>query len=585
MARAKVRLFVCVLCLSVAAGSAPTAALTGPTPGAVDAGPQYDADESGSLQEQRVNVTRGDTATISVTHSDAASLTIRDPDSSFLVTVELSGSGTSEVEFDTYESDARNADEFVSGGDAMLYSAPLEDPITAGTYVTRLEVNGDETDLGTLEVKPLTSHSAEFYRAPGSFTPAEHISGERDGSADVGPLENAMTNGSTVARGDYAVVRIEANGLRNALNAYDLKGRHGANGVKVVYTSTAADDDGRPEEVHLATHSADVSVMADYDDDEIYFVWNTTHAGLTTPAGLNEYRTEVQLTRFNDLVDSETTLATTTFRIEEPTVRISTDGDNVHYPWENDTVAVTGETNRAPGTDFEVRLRSPEGEAFLRSKAVTADENGTFATAFEFGELPHGQNATMWVRDHYGDTIRDVRLAAPTPAVAIENQTADGSTITVRDVAAPNGGYVHVVDANGTAVGRSEYLDPGVYDTVAAEQTRRLAGSQTVRAELLHAGDDDAYDANADPYLDGESVVSDSATVSFPTPTEAPPETTRNTTREATRTATGTPYPVVTRTPLGPGPQAAGPSLPIPLVGGFAVAVGAGVLAVRRWRG
>jgi len=578
MARTKSWLLVCVLCLSVAVGSVPAAAVTDP---GVGAGQQYDADESGSLQEQRVNVTRGDTATIAVTHSDSASLTVRDPDGSFLVTVELSGSGTSEVEFDTYETAARNPDEFVSGGDATLYSAPLDDPIAAGTYVTQLEVNGDEKDLGTLTVEPLTTSSAEFYRAPASFTPAEYISGEQDGSADVGALESTMTNGSTVARGDYAVIRVEADGLGNALNAYDLRGRHGANGVKVVFTSAATDAEQRPEEVYLATHSADVSVMSDFDDDEIYFVWNTTHAGLNSPAELNEYRAEVRLTRFNALVDSETMFATTTFRIQEPTVSVSTDDDGIHYPWENDTVAVTGESNLAPGTDLEVRLRSPEGEAFLETRDVTVGENGTFATDFEFGALPHGQNATLWVRDHYGETVRDVRLAAPAPAVAIRNQTTDGRAVTVRNVVVPDGGYVQLVGTNGTTLGRSAYLEPGVYETVTAE-TESLAGSRTVRAELLHPGTDDAYDANADPYLDDESVVSDAARISVSTPTATPAVgTTRNAT-QATETATGTPYPVATRTPLGP--QQAGPSLPIPFLGGVGVAAGAGALvAWRRW--
>lgn len=70
------------------------------------------------------------------------------------------------------------------------------------------------------------------------------------------------------------------------------------------------------------------------------------------------------------------------------------------------------------------------------------------------------------------------------PAVAFENQTTDGTTVTVRSVTIPDGGFIAIHNASGAVVGYSEYLSPVRYKNVTVSVTLTQAASQPQLAQM-----------------------------------------------------------------------------------------------------
>ena len=547
-------------------------------------------DDASASFPENVTVTRGDEVTIAVSHSDAANVTIGSEDNGFEVSVSVGGSGTTEIVLDTRQTTAADPNEFIEGGSPTLHSDPLDEPMTSAEYLLRVDIDGVEYGLATLTVEPRGETTAESNRAPGAFEPAEYVGGGEDGNADVGELESTMTEGSTVARGDYAVVRIEESGLETALNTSDLTGSEGANGLKLNFTQTDPGPNTEPRE-YVATDTANVTVLPNLENDVMYVVWNTSGIDLENINEQNRYRASLSLTDKSGFVDGGTTLATTTFDLRRQSVSLSPD-EATYYPWDNDTVAVEGTTNRAPNTDLEVRLRSAGSDAFLLIQEATVGEDGSFEASFDLGEASRGTNATLWVREHAPQTRGTIHIVAPDPSVRFQDQTVDGTSVEVTSAELPEGGFVQLVDGDGEVVGRSDYLDPGEHTAITAELGTPLFETQSLRAELVRDGGNGSYNPGAPAYVREGAIVNDTAQVEFPPePTETPAATdtatetsTATVTQSATATETATPYPVATQTPLAPG-GASQSSLPLSPGVAIAALLAAAVLFARRGGG
>ncbi|MFC6826343.1 BGTF surface domain-containing protein [Halopelagius fulvigenes] len=450
------------------------------------------ADASGSFPGGNVTVTRGDRVTFTVSHSGPANVTIGGPDYGYHLRIHLGGSGTDEVSIDTYATTSADPDTYVTGGDATLVgpSGGLDEPLEPGDYLVRVDVAGVERDIATLTVEPRGGMSAQTFVAPGEFDP-NSVNAGNDGNANVGPLTGVASARGTVAKGDYAVVKIEESGLETALNASDLSGGEAANGVKLTFTQTAPGPNRDPT-TYLAhgttdgAKEANVTVYPAFGSDHVYVVWDTSNVSLSRQSERNRYEARLTLTEGNSLVDEETVVAATPVRLVRQTVSLSPETDHVHLPWENDTYVVSGRTNRAPNTTLEVRIRSPDPNAFLQIRPMTVDGDGRFRASFDLGDVSRGANATMWVRDHYLETMQEVAIVAPDPSVTIDDQDpGDDPELTVARAEVPEGGFVRLVDEGGTAVGRSNYLEPGRHENVSASLSMPLYDSQTIRAELV----------------------------------------------------------------------------------------------------
>jgi hypothetical protein len=551
-----------------------------------DAGVYAQTDDASASFSGNLTVTRGDEVTITVSHSDAANVTIGSDDNGFNVTVSVGGGGSTEIVLDTRRTTAADPTEFVEGGSATLHSDPLDEAMNPAEYLLRVEIDGVEYDIATLTVEPRGEVAATSNRAPGAFTPEEYVGGGDEGDANVGPLTESTTAGTTVARGDYAVVRIKESGLETTLNASDLTGGDAANGLKLNFTQTDPGPNTEPRE-YVATDSANVAVLPTLENDEFYVLWNTSGVALENIDARNRYRASLSLTPESGLVDEGTTLATTAFEFRRQSVSLAPD-DATHYPWDNETFAVEGRTTRAPNTELEVRLRSTNPDAFLLLREATVDD-GSFTAAFDLSEASRGTNATLWVREHFAETERRIHLVAPDPTVRFRNQTVDGTTVELTRAELPEGGFVRLVDGSGEGVGRSDYLEPGRHTAIVAELGTPLFETQQLRAEIVRAAADESYTPGAPAYTAGGAPVNDTAVVDLPPePTETPAATDTSTatgtaipTATDTATPTATPYPVTTRTPLSPSGET---QSSLPLSPGIAVVavLAAAALFARR---
>ena len=110
----------------------------------------------------------------------------------------------------------------------------------------------------------------------------------------------------------------------------------------------------------------------------------------------------------------------------------------------------------------------------------------------------------------------------PEASIEFDDQTGDGTAVTVEYVSLSHGGFVVVADGTGTIVGVSEYLGAGEHENVTVEQREddelEMLGQLTATAHR-DTTDDEAFafeetDGEEDrPYVEDGYPVSDTATI------------------------------------------------------------------------
>ncbi len=112
----------------------------------------------------------------------------------------------------------------------------------------------------------------------------------------------------------------------------------------------------------------------------------------------------------------------------------------------------------------------------------------------------------------------------PEASVEFDDQTGDGTAVTVDHVSLSHGGFVVVADGTGTIVGVSEYLPAGDHEDVTIEQREddelELFGQLTATVHQDTTGDEEFAFEETDgeedrPYVEDGYPVSDTATVTL----------------------------------------------------------------------
>ncbi|WP_191965429.1 MULTISPECIES: hypothetical protein [Haloferax] len=140
----------------------------------------------------------------------------------------------------------------------------------------------------------------------------------------------------------------------------------------------------------------------------------------------------------------------------------------------------------------------------------------------------------------------------PTASVQFDDQTSDGTTVTVTSATLSAGGFIAIHDASGAVVGASEYLEPGDQSNVTVTLAEPLTENATLTAmPHLDTNDNQQLDfltsegAEDGPYTMNGAPVTDTANVivgaAEPTPTATPTAT--PTTEEPTTEAPTTEEP------------------------------------------
>ncbi|WP_121820438.1 DUF7282 domain-containing protein [Halostella salina] len=207
-------------------------------------------------------------------------------------------------------------------------------------------------------------------------------------------------------------------------------------------------------------------------------------------------------------------------------------------PGEEDDLEV--ELFDVPGAEFE-EDELAENQTLIAMPHLDSNDNETYDFVATNGSAdgPYVNDTDDPVVDDAFVTVEadennDTDDAEPTATVTFENQTSNGSTVTIAEVNTSDGGFVAIHDdsllddnAVGSVIGVSEYIEPGeeddleveLFDVPGAEfDDDELSENQTLIAmPHLDTNDNETYDFVATqngedgPYLNetGEPVVDD----------------------------------------------------------------------------
>lgn len=553
---------------------------------------------SGSFSASTYRGTRGSAVEITFSHSDDATLYVGDEDAGYRLRVNVSGSGTSTVTIHTYNSTGRDPNTYVDGGDAtLLYPENgLSDSLAPTEYNLNLTVDGVPQDLGMLVIEERQEASLSAHIAPRSLDRIE---------ADYGDVASAASPGNRVAKGDYAVIEINASGLGEAINPNNLRGKDAAEGFHLRFEDQRPEPNKAGDSFSVASGSDGVLTYWDADSENLLVVWDTSDVSLQD--GSHTYNVSLGIdAEYNHLVQEDTLEDNLTVTVTRPAVDLETEQEQLEvYPWEDDVISLRGSTNYAPGTEFEFRARAFEPRPFLKKAPATVTENGTFATEMDVSGEARGISFPLWIQGKRSLGEWEIDLRAANATFDFHNQTAeDGRTARVENVSLGVGGFLVVADLNGTRRGVSEMIGEEPVGTRNLTLTPPLNRSAYLRViAVMDVNENGTYDPGVDrPYpanrtnssAAGASANASQQAVVFvpetgePRPPDAAKTSTNTTTvtntttsvPNATTTSTVTTLSVATQEPLTPGTTSgnAGLSVALPVVALLAVAL----LARRR---
>lgn len=486
-------------------------------------------DESASLGDGYVTVTRGDSVDISVSHSTNANLTIGSPSDGFEVRVPLGGSGSDTVTLETYNTTSVDPSEFLSVGGAELVSEPIDEAIEPGKYRLSVVVEGEELARGTLEVQPRGETTGKMGIAPDDLSFEE---------ASVGEAFDVVTERDTVARDDYAVAVVNESGLSWALPDASTNAR-----LDSAIEVSVAELDPEPNTVAESYGRGDVHVVSRVGDADEFAVFWDADVPVTRNSN-NTYELRVTLDESSALVEEDEVLVRERVRVVDPSVGLSGSPSFTLAPWDNRRLEVTGQTNLAPTTTLDVRALQEEDPQKLWRNVVTVQRDGSFSTAFTFGTATVPGELPLWVLGHRTQSEETVSLTRADAALSFADQEATEQSVTVENVSLSHGGFVEVtgnVTGNGTeTVGVSAHLDAGDHGTVSVPLVAPLDNETTLTATAV-------ADANRNASLDDgdvayevdDAVVAANASVQ-PAPEPVNDTTTTTTPPNDTTTATTT---------------------------------------------
>ena len=259
---------------------------------------------------------------------------------------------------------------------------------------------------------------------------------------------------------------------------------------------------------------------------------------------------------------------TTDVEFVEETLTYDTNEQDIIQVAAQSGQVISGSTSVAPGTELNLRIRSTGASPFLRSPQPIVQPDGTFNTTVDFSTVAENTSFTASARrfDDDDTEVPGVVGEAPVAQVRIDDQSGDGTTVTVRSVTMSEGGFVVIHDStlldgqvSESVIGSSDYLSEGQSTNVEITLDEPLGSNQQLIAmPHLDTNGNQAYDfPSADgPYTANGSAVTDSAQYTIATPTATPDTTTTmptttepTTTTEAPDTPTETDEPGTTAQP------------------------------------
>ncbi|WP_394348460.1 BGTF surface domain-containing protein, partial [Natronococcus sp.] len=349
--------------------------------------PEANAQFDESTYEQNV----GDVAEFGVDHDGTEDVTITVTDEEEYYTAEIeteedvSDADNLTVEFNSYEAGQDDGDVVTVTDDEGEpvdvdvtealdedEDATLEDGerLLPGDY--ELEVfpgTEDETDAAVLVLDDRSTGDMNTWIAPGDNFDVDEV--------ELDDIENS-TESDSVAEEDLLVVGVEASGIYGY--ALDGDGEwDGDDNIEIEFEDTDEPRYGSADSVKLDDLEDDeANVVVDEDENRFFVVVDATADEMDAD---ETWDVTFTIDDENDYVDDDET-ADAQFDIEESFVEfVGDEDDEGQLQIENSNESeITAETNLAPGTDGDFRLRA-SSEIYTSDAEV--DDDGVLATTFD----------------------------------------------------------------------------------------------------------------------------------------------------------------------------------------------------------
>jgi PGF-CTERM protein len=559
------------------------------------------SEQTGDIAEITVNMDNADTATLVIGSSDQnyfIETELVDEDDDGEVTAEFNtytaGSNATDSETITAASDDDTATLVEEGGDFNSSDEPTEALLAPVSYDMNVSagssVNENTDSVGALSLRPRETESHAIWTAPESTTP-----GDLDVSAVYSSIGSSITETDEVVKGDDVVHQITASGIEGAVQYHG-----GINSGPFSVTVEQAESDPNADVKELSyNNNATISDPA----NDTYFVAYDTAGDDNANTG-DTYDAEFTITGDGYPLADDDQTASASFDIVEVSGSLDTNDNDEIILESSAGQEVTGETNLAPGTDLRVRIASQTTASPYRQRPqATVQSDGTFSVTADLSNVDPGTELEVAVLGPNGDELNsyDGTVAeAPTASVTFDDQTSNGTTVTVASVTMSDGGFIaiHNGSASGAVIGHSEYLEAGNSENVEITLDEPLSADGTLVAmPHLDTNNNSEYEFDGGstdaPYTgEGEPVTSGAAitveeTTETPTDTETETETDTETETETdtetetetemtdTETETETGTETETETTAGDGPG-------FGVIVSILALVAAALLAVRR---
>lgn len=346
--------------------------------------------QSANLNQSVLVEQRGDVANFSVNLNGTqnATITIGSQEVNYQASVrvrDVNDDGEVRLRFNTFVAGRNVAptggftavgpDEII---DYNLDTEPLTTPLDAGQYTVTANLGGQPVDIATLILEEQSLQSMTVWTAPDSAEP---------GSATE--LFDAVSRDDTIAREDWTVIEVSGSGLYGYLQE-PANLNDPSLGLQLNITRTNVGPNVQPEPVPLDR----VRLVPDPQNNHFFLLLDTN--GLESGA---QYRATFTMTEENPYVQQNRSVSAN-FSIVERRVTVANASGDQPLRLSLGQAVVSGNSTLAPGSQFDVRLRSTGGNPFVQATEVTVNQNGTWTANFDVPDVPNGTEVQVLVPNY-----------------------------------------------------------------------------------------------------------------------------------------------------------------------------------------
>ncbi|WP_218836400.1 DUF7827 domain-containing protein [Halorarum salinum] len=394
---------------------------------------------------------------------------------------------------ENFDSEQQDLDDLLDSGEYDI--SVSTSPITEGDASTALN---NEDDLSTLILEERSTDEMNLWRA--SSDTIEEIQDE-DAEDQVSAVDDAVSNDGLTETdmvagsddgADQLVFQTSASGLEGLLDAAGADGdsvseqlaaatSSGQVALSIEQTEATTGNNQDPKEVDVTSDS--LSVVSDSDENVYYIVFDPSAASFVEDGEFEDgdaYEAELSIAdgRLLELDDEDVDgdgLASSSDDYDSVNATFDYEAaegsfDDPTNVTASENVSIEGETNIAPGSEVNVRIRSGDNTEprFIETITATVQADGTLeATGFDLSDNAAGDTFTVTGTGTFaafeeadGNIVESVGTS--TPGTDDGTPTTDDGTPT--DTATPDDGTptdTATPDGNGDDSTPTETTTPG----------------------------------------------------------------------------------------------------------------------------